>query len=128
MDIALIAQSAVTLLTPYLAKAGEVVVNRVGEAIYQVITRRFGEKRDDYAQKTLERLEEKPTDEGRQEAMATVITQSAQADPSFAEELAKLVKNASQDTTVAKFLTQVSGQATVDKIINIDRAGEVKID
>ena len=136
IDIAQIATAAVALLGPYLAKAGEAAAKKVGEAAWekmealsQAIRRKFeADKKNAKAQETLQRFEEQPTDEDRQAALANVLAEKAQADPAFAEELARLVQFTTGDQTVGQFLTQVYDQAQVDKIINIGQAGVVRID
>ena len=135
MDIAQIAPAAAALLGPYLAKAGEAAAKKIGEAawektgaLYQAIRRRFEADKDEKAQETLQRLEEQPLDEGRQAALADILTEKAQADPTFAQELMQLAQGVTQDKTVAQFLTQVYDDAHVDKIINIGQAGVVRID
>ena len=135
MDVVQIATAAAALLAPYLAKAGEAAAKKAGEAawekveaLYQAIRRKFAADKDDYAQKTLERLEAQPTTETRQTALADVLAEKAQADPGFAQELARLVQGAAQDKTVVQVLTQVYGEARVNKIINIAQATVVQID
>lgn len=135
MDIAQIATAAAALLAPYLARAAEAAAKKAGErawekveALYQAIRRKFAADQDEYAQKTLQRLEAQPTAEARQAALADVLTEKAQADPDFARKLARLVQDATQDNTVVQFLTQVYGEARVGNIINIGRADVVRID
>ncbi len=134
MDITQITAAAAALLGPYLAKAGEAAAKKAGEAawakveaLYQAVRRKFAADRDDYAQKTLQRLEEQPTSEARQAALADVLAEKAQADPTFARELARLVGEAGQDTTIVQFITRVYGKAYVGKIINIGRADVVSV-
>lgn len=135
MDIVQIATAAVALLAPYLIKAGESAAGKVGEkalekveALYQAIRRRFAADKNDYAEKTLQRMEEQPTSEGCQAALADILAEKAQNDPGFAQELMQLVQSATQDKTVVQILTQVYGNARVGKIINIGNAGVVNID
>ena len=135
MDMAQIATTAATLLAPYLVKAGEAAAKKVGEAawekvkaLYQAIRKKLAADKDDYAAKTLARLEEQPTNKGRQAALADVLAEKAQADPAFAQELAKLVQATTEDSSVSTFLTQVYDQAQVDQIVNIGHADVVNID
>ena len=135
MDIAQITATAAALLGPYLAKAGEAVAKKAGEAawgkveaLYQAIHHKFAADKDDRAQETLRQLEERSTDKGHQAALASVLAEKAQADPAFAQELAKLVQIAAQDEAAVQFLTQVYGRAQVGKIINIGQADVVQID
>ncbi len=122
--------AAVALLAPYLAKAGEEVAQKVGDAawqmaasLYQAIRRKFTKDQDAYAQQTLQRLKEQPTNEARQAALADVLNEKVQADPSFAQELKQLVQDTTQTQGINQFLTQVYGQAQVEKIVNIGQTG-----
>lgn len=135
MDIIQIAMTAVAIIAPYLGQAGEAMAKTAGEkawgkveALYQAIRRKFAADKDDYAQKTLERLEAEPTADTRQTALADVLAEKAKSEPSFAQELARLVTGAAQDKTVVQFLTQVYGEGRVGKITNIGQAGVVQID
>ncbi|MGC8947699.1 MAG: hypothetical protein ACP5N6_16325, partial [Anaerolineae bacterium] len=120
INIGQIAAAAAALLGPYLAKAGEALAKKAGEAawakveaLYQAIRRKFAADRDDYAQKTLQRLEEQPSSEARQAALADVLAEKAQADPAFARQLAALVGEAREDKALVQFITQVYGEAYV---------------
>jgi hypothetical protein len=135
MDIAQIAITAAALLAPYLVKAGEAAAKKAGEtawekveSLYQAMRGKFAADEDDYAEKTLQRLEEQPTSEVRQASLADILTEKAEADPTFARELAQLVQDTAQDQATAQFLTQVYDNARVDKIINIGQAGTVRFD
>ena len=135
INIGQIAAAAAALLGPYLAKAGEALAKKAGEAawakveaLYQAIRRKFAADRDDYAQKTLQRLEEQPSSEARQAALADVLAEKAQADPAFARQLAALVGEAREDKALVQFITQVYGEAYVGKITNIGRANVVHIE
>jgi len=130
-----IALVAAQLLGPSLAKAGETVAGKLGEAmwdktatIYQAIRRKFDSDGDAYGQASLERLGADPTNEGRQRALASVLQEKADEDASFAEELMRLVKQASRDPAAPQFLNQVYDGGQVDKIIQIGQAGQVHIE
>ena len=131
MNIAQIVLSAVTQLIPYLAKAGEEVAKKAGDAswerlkaLYQDIHNRFSLDKDDYAQQTLKRLEEKPSEESRQRALSDILTEKAEADPKFAEELRQLTQNNTQGKKVSQFVTPIYG-GEVGKIVNIAQARDV---
>jgi len=128
------ASAAVALLAPYLAKAGEAAASKAGEAavagakaLLEMIRRRFGGEGDQYARQTLERLEDKPEDRGRQAALEGVLAEKAEQDGSFRTELERLVQQTTFDRPVAEFLTEVYG-GEVGKIVNIGAAGTVHID
>ncbi len=125
-----ITTAAAALLAPYLTKAGEEVAKQAGDAawqmaasLYQAIRRKFTKDQDAYAQQTLQRLEEQPTNEARQAALADVLNEKVQADPSFAQELKGLVQDTTQTQGINQFLTQVYGNAQVEKIVNIGQTG-----
>ncbi len=125
-----ITTTAVALLTPYFAKAGEEIAQKAGDAVwematslYHAIKQKFTRDQDSYAQQTLQRLEEQPTNEARQIALADILNEKIQADPSFAQELKQLVQKTTQTQGVTQFLTQVYDQAQVNKIINIGQLG-----
>jgi hypothetical protein len=130
-----IASAAASMLAPYLAKAGDAAAKKAGELaigqlgpLYQAIRRKFDRDADAYAQQTLARLEEQPTAEGRQQALATVLAEKAEGDPAFGQEVTRLVQGLSQDTAVVQVLTNVYGQARVRNITNIGQLGTLKID
>lgn len=100
MDIGLLATSAVSLVVPYLAKLGKDVAADIGEkvsehvsdkvkALYEKIKGKF--MGDNYASRTLERLEEKPEDKGRQDMMVSVLKESLPNDPQFQRMLGQLL-------------------------------------
>ena len=125
-----ITTAAAALLAPYLAKAGEEIAQKAGDAawnmaasLYHAIKQKFTADQDAYAQQTLQRLEEQPTNEARQAALADVLHEKAQADPSFAQELKRLVQDTTQTQGINQFLTQVYDHAQVNKIVNIGQIG-----
>ncbi len=135
IDMHQVATTAAALLGPYLAKSGEGFAKKAGEAawdkvvaLYQTIRCKFIADKDEKAQEALHRLKEQPTDEKHQAALAEVLTEKAQADPVFAQDLQQLVQVTTQDETVAQFLNQVYDRGRVDKIISIGHAGVVNID
>ncbi len=130
MPVGEIVASAVALLTPYLAKAGESAAQEAGKAglgklqeLYKAICQKFNKDKDDHARQTLQDLEAEPTDEDCQAALRRILKKKAEADPSFAEALADLVNDTTQGEPVSKFVTQVFGHARVGKLVNIDEVG-----
>jgi hypothetical protein len=141
MDPISIGTAAVAILAPYLtslaAKVGESVTENLAkkagsgaggavETLYQTIRQKFTADRDTNAERSLKSLETEPDSKVSQTAVAAVLDEKAQADPAFAKELADLVQQARQDPKVAKFLTNVYGNAQVNKLVNIGQAGDVK--
>ncbi|MBD2773841.1 hypothetical protein [Iningainema tapete] len=52
------------------------------------------------------------------------MTEKAEAEPEFAQELKRLVQDTIQDKNVGQFLTQVFG-GEVGQILNINQAGNI---
>lgn len=134
MTIAPIVTSAVAILAPYFAKAGEGAAKKAGEetwekikTLYQVISNKLSADKDDYAQQTLKRLEEKSSDKSRQRALSDILTEKAETDTVFAQELQQLVQGTTQGQDVGQFLIQLYG-GEVGKIVNIGQViGDVSV-
>ena len=105
MDPVTLAASAVSLLVPYLAKAGRIVVENAGkdvgefvsskvEALYEAVKNKF--TRNDYASQSLKRLAEKPDDEDRQATMKGVLKDALADDPRLQEMLSQLLAEIKQ--------------------------------
>jgi len=127
--------AAAAMLAPYLAKAGEAVAQKAGEGawkaaehLYQKIHDKFVKDQDDYATKALQRLEEQPTNQVRQNALAEILTEKTQADPAFGQELKQIVQGAAQTQGMVQFLTSVHDNAQVGKIISIAQGETIHID
>jgi len=125
MAVVEIVSSAVALLSPYLVKAAEGAAQEAGKnswekvkGIYQAIRHKFANDKDEYAQQTLKRLEEKPVEKRRQEALESILEEKVEADSGFAAQLAELVKDTTQGQPVSQFVTQVFGDGRVGKIAN----------
>lgn len=132
MDILTVAQAVGPLLAPFIGKAMEGAANKTGEmgaekagALLDTICGKFGADQDDYAAQTLQRFEEQPNVASRQETLATLLAEMAEADPAFADALTYHVEDMARDTGVSQFLTQVYGDARVGKITNIASARDV---
>lgn len=124
MEAITIAASAIGLLTPYLAKAGEEISKKavgaawekVGE-IHKAIQERLGQEKDKYTKETLKRYEKEPVK--RKQAMQETLAEVLEKDPDFAQKLTKLLKDANKAGAGAVFNTNVYG-GEVGEIINID--------
>lgn len=99
MDIQAIAIAATGLLGPYLAKASEAFAKQAGEimmekvgALYQAIKQKF--QGDDYAEKTLARVEQKPDSETRMATLQEVLTEKLEEDEAFSKLLQQLIGEA----------------------------------
>ncbi len=105
MVIETLATGAVSLLVPYLAKAGKTIAEKVGkdawdmvnskiEKLYETIKNKI--TGNDYASQTLKRLEEKPEDEDRQIAMKSVLKDVLAEDQQFQKTLSQLLDEVKQ--------------------------------
>ena len=124
MDPITIASSAIALLTPYLAKAGEEISKKaVGAAwekiteIHQAIKDRLAQEKDSYPKETLKRYEKEP--QKRKQAMQETLAEILEKDPSFAKKLVKLLKDADKAGAGTVFNTNIFG-GEVGEIINIE--------
>lgn len=124
MDPITIAASAIALLTPYLAKAGEEVSKKaVGAAwekmseIHTAIKERMAQEKDKYPKETLKRYEKEPA--RRKQAMQETLAELLEKDPNFAKKLVKLLKDADKAGAGTVFNTSVYG-GEVGEIINAD--------
>ncbi|NEP27144.1 MAG: hypothetical protein F6J94_07000 [Moorea sp. SIO1F2] len=113
MNFVEIATSAVSILIPYLAKVAEGAAQKAGEsvwekaeAIYQAIVSKFSE--DGYAEQTLKRLKEKPSNEERQKALVGILAEKAEEDSGFAKQLNRLISNAAPEQPSGQSQDQTS--------------------
>ena len=70
----------------------------------------------------MEKLETEPADERHVQTVASIIEALVRSDPAFGQELEALVDEARQDPELGRFVTEISGNASVGKVTNI---GEV---
>jgi hypothetical protein len=127
-----LASGVVSVLVPYLAKAGEEFSKEMGKTlghkigdIYTAVVKRFQSK--PAAAEALADLKATPDDKDAQAAVRLQLKKQMQADLAFADELRQLLGQVEQDEQGASFLTQVYG-GQVGKVINIGQADEVTID
>jgi flavin-dependent dehydrogenase len=85
--------------------------------IYDAIRARLAGSEDSI--EVLQRMETKPTSQGRITELAEVLDEYIKADSSFGEVLQRLVKEAGSHEETSSFVTQVMGDARVGKITNI---------
>jgi hypothetical protein len=114
-----------------VVKALDSLASEGGRAAWAGLSRLVGAVRarfagDDAAQAALTAAEAAPTDETRTRELAGEIDRVAAQDTAFRTTLAELVREAEGDKVVGGFVTKVSGNAQVDKIVNIgDVTGNV---
>jgi hypothetical protein len=120
--IASLAASAVAVLSPYLAKAGEEFAKEAGKAaankfgaLYQFLKTRF--KKKPAAKEALADLEANPENEDAKAALRRQLTKQMNADKAFIDALRKMLDEIDQDDESHTFLTQVYG-GEVGQIIN----------
>ncbi len=130
--ITLIAQAVGPLLATFFSKAMEGAATRTGEmgaekaeALLALIHDKVDETQDDAAIQTVQRFEKEPDLHSRQQDLAALLVEMGEADPEFAEVLTQRVEDLKREPEVSQFLTQVSGNARVDKITNIGSARDV---
>lgn len=102
MDPLTIATTAATSLSPYLLKAGEKAVEKVGEKLpdlagkmWNAITARF--KGKPAAEEAAKDLIARPDDQLNQSAFANQLRKVLEADPMFAAELERLLNSAHRE-------------------------------
>ena len=110
MDLQL-AASAVSLLAPYLAKAGESASTKAGEGIYQYLKARFEKKPS--ANEALDDLEKKPTNVDRQAAVRVQLEKLLEADQAFAVELQQMLQSLSPSPNNSTIITQTANDHAV---------------
>ncbi len=92
MNIEVVAKTALTILTPYLAKAGEGIAKKAGDDLYnranklhKILKEKF--KNDSVAQTTLSRIEEDPAKALWQDALCGILVIKMEQDSKFAERI-----------------------------------------
>jgi hypothetical protein len=109
-----LAASAVAVLAPYLAKAGDEFGKETGKAIaskigalYQALKTRFENKPT--AREALADLEANPGNEDAKAALRLQLRKQMNADPTLVDTLRQLLGEIDQDQGSISFLTQVYG-------------------
>ena len=125
-----LAASAVAVLSPYLAKAGEEFAKEAGKAaankfgaLYQFLKTRF--KKIPVAKEALADLEANPENEDAKAALRRQLTKQMNADKAFIDALRKMLDEIDQDDRSHTFLTQVYG-GEVGQIINAHYIESIK--
>jgi len=112
-----------TALQAFATEAGQGAWSGLSRLVRLIRTKLAG---DEAGSKALEQVQANPADEARTRELAAAIDRHAGADALFRESLAGLLREAQQDPIVGQFVTTVSGNAQVDKIVNIhDVTGNV---
>lgn len=110
-------------LTERAVQSGEGVVGR----LVAWLRARFTETSDDDAVRALEHVEHAPDSPSEVQTLAVVLDERATRDVEFEARLGALVEEARRDSVAASFVTEVSGDARVEKIVNIGQARDVSL-
>jgi hypothetical protein len=118
---------ALTVVTLLASKAAETFGTEAGTGAWSLLRRMAGAVKrklagDPPAEQALEDVEAGTAGEDKVRALADAIAERAAQDPAFLAELEGLVNEARQDPDLGRFVTLISGNASVGKVTNI---GEV---
>jgi LDH2 family malate/lactate/ureidoglycolate dehydrogenase len=112
-----------TAVQAFATEAGQSAWSGLSRLVKLIRTKLVG---DDAGNRALEEVQANPGDEIRTRELASAIDRHVGADASFREQLAQLLREAQADPIVGQFVTTVSGNAQVGKIVNIrDVTGNV---
>ena len=115
---------SLTVATLLATKAGEAFGSETAKRAWSLL-RRLAEavqrklSGDPEAEDKLAELEAQPGDDEKVQAVAGTIGAHAGADPAFKEELEALVAEARDDPDLGRFVTTITGNASVGKVTNI---------
>jgi hypothetical protein len=117
MDPLTLAGTAVTLLAPYLVKAGEKAAEEVGKRlpdvpgrIWHAISARF--KGKPAAEEAIKDFVAQPEDEDNRAAFRKELRKALEAEPAFAQELGALLENAQRQGSDSVIVTGSGAAAT----------------
>jgi len=120
MDPISLATSAAALLIPFLNQLGGRVAEHMGDALARsgptIVERLYQRVRasvtgEPYAEQALQRFEQQPDNDRRRRAFEDALADLLQADPTFADDIRRLVEDASHATRTN--YTQVTDTGTV---------------
>lgn len=114
---ALLAQKAAE---GFADSAAKTLWDRLDGLRQKVVARFRGEPAAETALAALAAMESEPGDAARMRAVAAIIEEHIRTHEPFRDALADEVTKAAQDPALAPFITTVSGQAHVGKIVNIE--------
>jgi hypothetical protein len=109
-----------------LAKTLDQFAGEAGKGAWSGIGRLVGLIRshfadDNAAEAALAQVEATPASPEGAENLAQALDRHAAEDPAFREALRAYIREAQQDPATASFVTEISGNAQVGKLVNIDR-------
>jgi vacuolar-type H+-ATPase catalytic subunit A/Vma1 len=122
LPIELTATAAATL---FAQAAIQEIGGQVGQGAWEGMSRLIRIIREklggeSLGQEALDQVETAPDDQRKVEALAAVLQSHAAESPSFHRELAGLVAEAQHEPSLGRFVTEISGNARVGKLTNID--------
>lgn len=94
LTLTALSAAAVTILTPYVTKAGEKVAEKLGESLFNLVKSKFSG--DEETEETLKLYEKKP--QRFEGALADTIEEKLKADPDFEAKLREIVAQADAQT------------------------------
>jgi hypothetical protein len=117
--------TATAAATLFAQAAIEGVGGQVGQGVWEGMGRLVRIIRDKVGgesrgQELLDRVEAAPDNQREVEALAALLESHAAKSPGFYRELAGLVAEAQREPSLGRFVTEVSGNARVSKLTNID--------
>jgi hypothetical protein len=116
------ASQIVSMIIPYLVSAGKAAVESVVPQALEAIRKKF--KGDEYAQQTLNRFEEKPSDKGRAGALGMIIAEKMRSDGEFASLLEQFAKNYEHPTSdIINQKITIAGGSRVGDITQTGKQG-----
>ena len=122
-----VVSAAIALVVPYLARAGGAVADEGLRTLWAAMTARAEDAADDAARGALAGLHDNPNDPARKAAATDAVTTLVASDPQFRTELTEIVKRMADRTPNVTMSTSVSDNARVEKLVNIQSAGDVTI-
>jgi len=127
--IASLATSAIAIISPYLAKAGEEIAEEVGKVAANKIGMLYNALRTNFknsppASGALSYLEANPNDKDAQGALRIQLAEQMKTDQSFADTIRKIIDEIDQDKELQTFITKVYG-GEVGQIINANHIDSI---
>ncbi|HXU31012.1 MAG TPA: hypothetical protein VN851_10590 [Thermoanaerobaculia bacterium] len=102
-----LAATAVSLILPFLGKAGEAVSGKAGERLFEFLRTRL--KKEPAAEDPLRNLEKNPSDPALQQAVADHVRDLVAEDPATLSELERLVEEARSELPQGPTILQTAG-------------------
>lgn len=119
MGLLLLAQTALTLATPFIIKSGEKIAENVGEEVWSFITKTFDSANDKLLIKQVE-IDNDP------KVLEIKLLEKIKEDSEFADKLKEIVENAQKN--IKENAQQINNNAAIEKQINIqNNSGSIQM-